>query len=550
MKRIIRIFALVIALSMVLTATCFAKVGTSPTDRTKLNVRVNGYEVEFPDAQPYIDENGRTMIPLRFATEALGAEVEWEQATRTASITKNGITVKVSIGQDLITIIENGGERQVQMNTTAVLKEGRTYVPIRYVAEALGAYVDYSNIYKTVGIYQDVLTADEIEKLHSYQRYDYMIGSSYNEALINKSSLSAADASKYSYLKEFTESFASAREIMYDENIESSRIRYFNDLGITGAPCNEDLYFETLVKEAVAELNWQSEGLNIEFRTDTSCIYATPDASSRTFSVRGYLVITYANNNWTEKGVSHRSSMDYVNNFCVEKGLGYKIPWPHMGESVIVPIDAQLEVKTQAVEVVGIIVLEAPEPNESKITVNGAKHGTLGIDSAKTEGINRFNWPSTFMVKSGDAPKSEKFLTTDYPKLECLPDPGYWLSDIKINGKSVGAQFDYPFEITGEDMTVTAVFEKIEDPVTLTLTVYENAAIYVYVNGGKVDYHADETTSKDIFLPRGTEITVKLYTGIVGCDINEVVIDGENREVQEEYTLVVDDDMSIVAHSE
>ncbi|HOA98329.1 MAG TPA: stalk domain-containing protein, partial [Acetivibrio saccincola] len=42
-----------------------------------VSVTVDGKKVVFPDAKPFIDENGRTLIPVRFVTEDLGATVEW-----------------------------------------------------------------------------------------------------------------------------------------------------------------------------------------------------------------------------------------------------------------------------------------------------------------------------------------------------------------------------------------------------------------------------------------------------------------------------------------
>ena len=48
------------------------------------------------------------------------------------------------------------------MDTAAVLKDSRTYVPFRFVAEALGAHVDYSDTYRTVGIYSDVATSEQV----------------------------------------------------------------------------------------------------------------------------------------------------------------------------------------------------------------------------------------------------------------------------------------------------------------------------------------------------------------------------------------------------
>jgi hypothetical protein len=54
------------------------------------------------------------------------------------------------------------------MDTAADNKDSRTFVPIRFVAEALGAWVGYSDLFNTVQIYQDQLSPAEITKLHSY----------------------------------------------------------------------------------------------------------------------------------------------------------------------------------------------------------------------------------------------------------------------------------------------------------------------------------------------------------------------------------------------
>ena len=149
MKRTLS-FVLVIATiftAIFATAISASAAGTAP------NVRVNASLVEFPDAQPFIDSNDRTLIPVRFVTEALGATVTWEQSTATAVIEQNGITVRVPIGSDTISITESGKTTTAKMDTAAIIKQDRTYVPIRYVAEALGCFVDYSNAYNVVEIH-------------------------------------------------------------------------------------------------------------------------------------------------------------------------------------------------------------------------------------------------------------------------------------------------------------------------------------------------------------------------------------------------------------
>ena len=111
-----------------------------------VSVTVDGNKVVFPDAKPFIDENGRTLIPVRFVTEDLGATVEWNAQDREVYITKDGVYIMIRIGQEIILV--NG--RTKAMDTKAIIKEDRTYVPIRYVAEELGATVGWDASTRTV----------------------------------------------------------------------------------------------------------------------------------------------------------------------------------------------------------------------------------------------------------------------------------------------------------------------------------------------------------------------------------------------------------------
>ena len=67
-----------LALVVVLVCTFVTLFSISPVAvEMPLRVVVNGKKLIFPDAQPFIDENGRTQTPARFI-EALGAKVEWD----------------------------------------------------------------------------------------------------------------------------------------------------------------------------------------------------------------------------------------------------------------------------------------------------------------------------------------------------------------------------------------------------------------------------------------------------------------------------------------
>ena len=113
-----------------------------------VSVTVDGEKVVFPDAKPFIDENGRTLIPVRFVTEDLGATVEWNAEDREVYITKDKANVLIRIGQERILV--NGVTKT--MDTKAIIRYDRTYVPIRYVAEGLGATVGWDAGTRTVVI--------------------------------------------------------------------------------------------------------------------------------------------------------------------------------------------------------------------------------------------------------------------------------------------------------------------------------------------------------------------------------------------------------------
>ena len=111
-------------------------------------VSVDGYLVSFnkDTGYPFVDGNSRTMVPLRITMESAGAEVGWEGTTRTASVNMNGTTVQVPIGHKYI--LRDGNK--VEIDTSAVIKDGRTYLPIRAVLESFGAVVSWDGAKKMV----------------------------------------------------------------------------------------------------------------------------------------------------------------------------------------------------------------------------------------------------------------------------------------------------------------------------------------------------------------------------------------------------------------
>jgi hypothetical protein len=177
MKKIVLFITVSVIMLMAFTTTSFAQL--------PLRVVVNGNRVNFPDAEPFIDDNGRTQVPVRFVSEALGAEVGWEGSTKTVTISQGDKEIKIVIGKKDYTI---NGEKSL-MDTEALLKEDRTFVPIRFVSEGLGARVDWDPAVRTV--YIDTRekgdSKDDIPKDGSIiEKYGYLVPNNTN-IIISKS---------------------------------------------------------------------------------------------------------------------------------------------------------------------------------------------------------------------------------------------------------------------------------------------------------------------------------------------------------------------------
>lgn len=114
---------------------------------TVAKVFLKGAELEF-DTQPIV-VNGSTLVPMRKIFESLGAQVSWDNDTRTATGVKGGVTVSVQIGSQVL--YKNGNA--IALNTPAMLLGGRTLAPLRAVSEAFDINVRWDGA--TYSVYLD-----------------------------------------------------------------------------------------------------------------------------------------------------------------------------------------------------------------------------------------------------------------------------------------------------------------------------------------------------------------------------------------------------------
>lgn len=129
------------------------KIKTKVAEKRKQNdksipVFIKDKEVKF-DVPPVI-KSGRTLIPVRAITNALGADVEWDAKTQTVTVSKAvydsvyGVsTTVITLKLDSDIILVNG--KEVKIDVPAQLVSNRTMVPIRFIAQALNHEIDFDD---------------------------------------------------------------------------------------------------------------------------------------------------------------------------------------------------------------------------------------------------------------------------------------------------------------------------------------------------------------------------------------------------------------------
>jgi uncharacterized secreted protein with C-terminal beta-propeller domain len=160
-------FAIILCLLLSVFVTA-GLVSASTIQAQDINVYINGVQTLFPDQLPYIDENDRTMVPVRFCSLALGASVDWNaqkmQVTisrpATASLPARQVALTINSTEMLIS-----GEGPRQMDTAAVLKNERTMVPLRFISEFFAAQVVWDEPSRSAHVFTLGQSPEEQEKI-------------------------------------------------------------------------------------------------------------------------------------------------------------------------------------------------------------------------------------------------------------------------------------------------------------------------------------------------------------------------------------------------
>lgn len=178
-------------LSLVAVTLLWGATSTIPTTEaassTKpIEVLLNAKKIQFPDAKPFQDNNDYVMVPIRFVSEALGAKVGWEKTggQLAVSIKNDAHAVNMTVGQNTATV--DGQTKTYE--TKIILKQNRTFVPLRLVSEGLGQTVEWDKVSRWVWIGKKEIAAleDMGHQAVSIEPYKKKIGTI--PALLNNSS--------------------------------------------------------------------------------------------------------------------------------------------------------------------------------------------------------------------------------------------------------------------------------------------------------------------------------------------------------------------------
>jgi hypothetical protein len=110
----------------------------------KYKVLLNGRYMVFD--QPPINVEGRVLVPMRAIFESLGATVKWEQDIKRVTGTLDDINVILTIGDKKVYL----NNKEIDLDVPALVQNGRTMVPVRFISESLNAKVDWDADTSTV----------------------------------------------------------------------------------------------------------------------------------------------------------------------------------------------------------------------------------------------------------------------------------------------------------------------------------------------------------------------------------------------------------------
>jgi hypothetical protein len=146
MRKVLTLTVLVMVVVYLVTLIGFAE--------SEIQISIDGKFIKFTDALPFIDENGRTLVPIRILSESMGYKVTYRSTPKLSIVFIEEVykdiynkSISIHIGKR-----ELYSDKVIWMDTIARIVNNRTYIPIRAVAEAFNKDVNWNSPNRTITI--------------------------------------------------------------------------------------------------------------------------------------------------------------------------------------------------------------------------------------------------------------------------------------------------------------------------------------------------------------------------------------------------------------
>lgn len=218
-----------------------------------INVYVNDSKLNMP-TQPIIEQE-RTLVPLRSIFESMGAQLEWDQSTKTVKGFKGNTKMQLQIGNKTATV----NDKKVTLDVPAVIRNDYMLVPTRFIAESLGSQVDWDNNTKSVlvdskyphGKYKvnRVVDGDTLKiSFNGKEESIRLIGIDTPESVHSDASKNTAEGKIAS---DYTNSILSGKEVAIEFDVQE-RDQYGRLLGYVWF--NGNMFNKTLLEQGYARI--------------------------------------------------------------------------------------------------------------------------------------------------------------------------------------------------------------------------------------------------------------------------------------------------------
>ena len=90
--------------------------------------------------------NGTTLVPLRGVVDKFGADISWDAGKQQVTVKRGDKKITLTVGSDQATI----NDKTVQLTSPAIVKNGRTLIPLRFVSEGVGLDINWDDLTRSI----------------------------------------------------------------------------------------------------------------------------------------------------------------------------------------------------------------------------------------------------------------------------------------------------------------------------------------------------------------------------------------------------------------